>query len=396
LIVLRGVRLLPIYQIVPPSILLHSAYAGLRVLLPLFVLSLHASPFLVGVIVSLLGLFPVPFAIRAGRMIDLIGVRKPMLIGSFTVIIGFVLAFTVPRLETMFLVAPIIGSAYILYQIAVNHASSVIGATEDRMKNFGIMALAFSTSGFVGPLVTGFAIDGLGYRAAFLVLGGSAAVAFLWLAVRSPMVPRSGAHAAQGKPRSAFDLLRNVNLRRAFAMGSALSMAWDVFMFSVPILGTQIGLSASEIGLILGGFGAGIFLARLLFPWVAHRLDEWRLLLTAMLATALLFFLFPLVHTLPILMTFAFVLGMGLGGTQPMVMTLIYAHAPKGRGGEAAGLRLMFVTISQAVMPLIFGLMGGAVGMTPVLWTMAVLMAGSGYALRAPKKISASPGAGNP
>ncbi|HMP61559.1 MAG TPA: hypothetical protein PKA17_00360, partial [Phenylobacterium sp.] len=55
---------------------------------------------------------------------------------------------------------------------------------------------------------------------------------------------------------------------RAFIASAVLSMAWDLFTFVTPIHGTRAGLSASTIGLILGAFGAAIFVVRLLLPLI--------------------------------------------------------------------------------------------------------------------------------
>src|SRR5512138_1865715 len=100
---------------------LHVAFAGARVDLSLFALSLQASPFTVGVILSLLALLPTLFSVPAGRGIDRIGVRRPLLAGSVSVLCGTALAFVVPRLETLFVVSCLVGSGFMLAHIAVNH-----------------------------------------------------------------------------------------------------------------------------------------------------------------------------------------------------------------------------------------------------------------------------------
>ena len=70
---------------------------------------------------------------------------------------------------------------------------------------------------------------------------------------------------------------------------------------------------------------------------VIHRVGEWQLLIGAMIATGTALAIFPLVTTVPVLIALAFFLGAGLGGAQPMIMSLLYNTAPAGRGGEASG-----------------------------------------------------------
>ena len=371
-----------LYLLLLPCILLHTAFSGCRVLASLFALYLGASPFTVGVIISLLGLVPMIFSLSAGRLIDRIGVRGPMLVGTCMVIAGLLLAVAVPRLEILFLVTPLVGSGFVLFHIAVNHTAGVTSRHQDRAKNFSLLALTFSTSGFLGPSIAGFAIDWIGYRHTFLLFAGSAILTLIVLVTKKFEAPKHQPAQSHGAPRRFTDLLREPTMRRVFIVSSALAIAWDLFVFLVPIHGSNIGLSASQIGLILGAFGIAIFVVRLMLPWVVHRLSEWQMLIVAMLATAIMFLMFPLVHNVPLLLLLAFVLGIGLGGAQPMVMTLLFTHAPPGRGAEAVGMRTVLINFSQTGIPLLFGTLGAAIGMTPVFWTMAVALAGTGYWLR--------------
>jgi MFS family permease len=82
-------------------------------------------------------------------------------------------------------------------------------------------------------------------------------------------------------------------------------------------------------------------------------------------------------------MAVSFVLGIGLGGVQPMIMSMLYEKAPAGRGGEAVGMRTQLLNITQAAIPLIFGALGAALGMTPVFLAMgAAVLWGAWYAQR--------------
>lgn len=373
-----------IYLVVLPTILLHLAFAGFRVALSLFALSLDATPFTVGVVVSLLALLPMTFVVTAGRRMDRIGVRRPMLAGACVTIAGLALVFAAPRIEVLFIASPLVGAGFMLYHLAVNHVVGTLGAPEDRVRNFSLLALTFSTANFIGPMLTGFAIDWVGHRLTFLLLAGSALLALAVLLLKRIEIARRKPADAPGKPRRMVDLWRNRNMRRVFFISGALSMAWDLFTFVVPIYGTQIGLSASKIGLILGAFGAAIFIVRLALPLLAHRVSEWRLLIIAMMSTGAGFFVFPLVTTVPVLIAFAFILGVGLGGTQPMLMSLLYAHAPPGRGGEAVGVRTLLLNFSQAGIPLLFGALGAALGIAPAFWAMGIMLTGGGYWLRKP------------
>ncbi len=362
------------------TILLHLAFAGSRVTLSLFALHLQASALTVGILISLLAAVPLVFSVGWGRSIDRIGVRTPLFIGAGAVLGALLLAVAVPRIETLFIVSVVTGSGFMLVHICVNHAIGLLGPPEQRSRNFSLLALAFSTSGFLGPMISGFAIDLIGHRLTFLLLGMSPVIAIALLMTRPITLPAHATTAHNAPRKRVIDLFRMPGLRRAFIASATLSMAWDLFTFVTPIHGTSLGLSASTIGLILGAFGGAIFLVRVLLPLLAHRVREWPLVIGGMFATGAAMAVFPLIEQVPLLMAVAFVLGLAIGGTQPMIMALLYNAAPPGRGGEVVGVRTFLLNLTQVGIPLLFGILGATLGMTPEFWAMAaVLMLGGAW-----------------
>jgi predicted MFS family arabinose efflux permease len=184
---------------------------------------------------------------------------------------------------------------------------------------------------------------------------------------------------ASTEKRNALELLRNPELRRVFIVTGLLASAWDVYIFVMPIYGTSIGLSASTIGFILGSFAAATIAIRLALPWLSRHVRDWWLITTTCCIACIAFALFPLVGTVPLLAAISFLLGLGLGATQPSIMSLLYATAPEGRGGEAVGIRTLVMNASHTVLPLAFGGLGAALGMTPVFWSMAGALAAGGF-----------------
>lgn len=361
------------------TVFTHLSFAGCRVILALTAIHFGASPFTIGVILSLLAVVPMMFAVRWGRFIDRVGVQGPMLTGVAGVLVAMVFGWAVPRLETLFIVSTVAGSGFILYHIAVTQAAAAIGTPEQRIRNFSLLALAFSAASTLGPMLAGFAIDSIGHRGAFLLLASGVLVNVMILARRGLATPRHPAPAPEAGNQRITDLLRAPGMLRVFIVAGSLSIAWDLFTFVTPIYGSRIGLSASVIGLILGMFGAAVFVVRLLLPLLAPHLREWTVLIAAMLLTGVLLLVFPLVEGVPLLMTLAFLLGLGLGGTQPLVLALLYQRAPPGRAAEAVGVRTLLLNFAQASVPLAFGALGSALGMLPVFWAMGAGLLGAVY-----------------
>ncbi len=96
----------------------------------------------------------------------------------------------------------------------------------------------------------------------------------------------------------------------------------------------------------------------------------------------LAFGLMPLFSTMAPLMAVAFLLGLGLGSAQPNVMSLLHDRAPRGRVGEALGLRTTIMNSSHVVLPLVIGAFGSVLGAAAGFWLMAAALIGGGWSAR--------------
>ena len=373
-----------LYFLIFITLLNHCAFAGTRVSVSLYAIHLQATPFTVGALMALYALLPMLSAVSMGRLIDRIGWRAPMLAGSIAIAAGAIVPFLWHSILSLYLTSVVVGSGFMMYQVAAQHIVGYIGRPEDRPTNFSLSALGFSISGFTGPMIAGFGIDTIGHTATFAVLAAFPLVPIAVLGMNRLRLPLPHVHAPPPDPgRSVADLLRHRVLRHVFVASGLLAAAWDMFTFAIPIYGSRIGLSASSIGLVLGSFSVATFVIRGLLPVISRRLTAWPLLTLSLATAAAAFFLFPLLESAGLLMALAFLLGLGLGMSQPMVMSLLHSAVPPGRVGEAIGVRMSLVNMSQIAMPLLFGALGTVLGMLPVFWATALLLSlGSLYARR--------------
>ena len=370
---------MPLALLVFTTILAHVAFNGGRLTISLSALAMGATPLTVGVIMSLFAALPMALGVFSGRLVDRIGIRMP-LVGAVVLIAASVaLPAIAPGLPAMHLAAAGAGSGFMMLQISVQHWVGENSLPENRKDNFGWLALGFSVSNFIGPTLAGFSIDRWGHRATFVVLTGFALVALAIVLTHRRGLTHKPPRAGPVEQRSAVDLLRNPKLQIVFVVSGLLASAWDMFTFITPIYGTSIGLSATTIGLILGSFAAATFTIRIFLPWIMRHVPDWPLITATFVIACTVYALFPAVKTVPLLATLAFILGLGLGSTQPAILALIYAVAPQSRAGEAVGVRTVVLNASQTVLPLLFGAVGAALGMTPVFLTMSAALAGGGW-----------------
>ena len=369
---------IPLLLIVAATVLTHAAFNGTRLAMSLDALAHGASPLAVGVMMSILAALPMLLAVSAGRLVDRIGVRRPMLCAIALVTVSVSLPVLFPSLATLYVTAAGAGSSFMLFHISVQHAIGDGSDAVTRKANFGWLALGFSISNFLGPTIAGVVIDWAGHRAAFAVATGFALTSFVLVFAKRAVLSHRTQQGAGHADRSALELLRNAGLRRVFIVTGILASAWDVFVFVVPIYGNGIGLSASRIGMILGSFAFATFVVRAALPWLSRHIRDWAIITGTMCVACAAYLAFPLFGTVPMLAAIAFGLGLGLGATQPSTMSLIYSTAPAGRGGEAVGLRSVVLNASSTVLPLAFGGVA-SIGMIPVFWSMAAAIACGGW-----------------
>jgi len=121
---------------------------------------------------------------------------------------------------------------------------------------------------------------------------------------------------------------------------------------------------------------------RLAMPGLVKRLRQWVVMCSALAVAGTAYLLFPLVSSVPLLMALSFVLGLGLGCAQPVIMSLLYEASPPGRQGEAVGLRTSLLNGSHTLIPLASGALSAAAGMAPVFWLLAAFLLGGAWFAR--------------
>jgi MFS family permease len=138
-------------------------------------------------------------------------------------------------------------------------------------------------------------------------------------------------------------------------------------------------LSATAIGTVLSAFAISIIIVRVLMPLALRRTGAAQLLTYAMFVACAAYCLFPLFNTAWPLAAVSFLLGTGCGCGQPLSLTLMYDASPKGRVGEAAGMRVTANQIMHFTVPLLFGALGSAAGLAAVFIANAGCLAVGGH-----------------
>lgn len=355
--------------------------AGLRMAAPLLALKQGYSPAAVGVLLALFALTQVFLALPAGRYADRHGLKRPVGLAVLIAAGGGALAVAFPRFEVLCLSALMLGGATGAASLALQRHVGRAAQTPTELKQvFSWLAIGPAISNFLGPFCAGLLIDHAGsaaadlsgFRAAFLMAALLPLAGWWWVRRTRELPPPAPPEA--GQPAKAWHMLREPAMRNLLLVNWFLSSCWDVHTFVLPVLGHERGYSASVIGSILGAFAVAAALVRVLLPLVAAHLREWIVVSSAMLLTALLFAVYPLMQS-PLGMGLCSVLlGLVLGSVQPMIMSTLHQITPAHRHGEALALRQMTINGSSVVMPMLFGSVGAVVGVSVVFWTVGALV----------------------
>jgi MFS family permease len=366
--------------VVSLSAIAHLGLTGGRIAVTLGGIELGASAFTAGLLIAFFSLLPMFLSVATGRLIDRVGPIKPSVWGLVLMGAGLAAPLLSWEVGTLFFCSTMAGLGYMGINTATQKLAGEIGGPDHRRLNFSLMSIGFSISAFIGPILTGVLIDLAGYRITFGVLLLSPIVALIgvrWLEVEPRLLLPAPRVEPGERQERVLDLLRDPKMFRIYLVVGMISTAWDIHQFVVPIYGKEIGLSASVIGLLLGAYALATFLVRLAMPFFARRLSEWTVILGSLVIGCVAYLLYPLSTWLPAMLALSFMLGIGLGSSQPLIMSLIHRHAPPERVGEAVGLRMMLVHATQAFLPGAFGALGGLMGIAPLFIGMALLLGGT-------------------
>ena len=372
-----------IYLVVLVSVLSQVGFSGSRVAVSLHALELTANQFAIGVVIALYSLCPMLLSIVIGKFADRVPPRLPVILGSAAMTAALLLPPLLPGLGALCVAAFVLGLAHQVFSIPIEAIVGGIDGAKNRARNYAFITMGWSAANFLGPLIAGFSIDYIGQLQVYLVLAALTAAPIPMLLLNPALLPKVAAMHAEGGTRgSVLDLWRKPSVRITIIAAGVVGSAQDLFQFYLPIYGHSIGLSASAIGTILGVVFVAAFVIRGILPLLVKKLREATILTGAMFIAAVAFTLFPFFVSAYALAAIAFLLGLGVGCAQPMTMSLLYLLTPAGRIAESFGLQKTVRNATHLVVPIVFGSMGAAFGVTTVFISNSAILVASGLLLR--------------
>ena len=350
-------------------------------------LELDVPGFALGLLAASYAVFPLLLAVPTGGLVDRLGERRLMAIGSAVVLScsAFLL------LWGSSIVALVIGTALLgagqLACVVGQQAVVANNAASSRMDSaFGYLTFAASLGQALGPLAISL-VGGASIRpdtqAIFLLSVIMSLVLFASTFLISAHVSsRKKKVAAAGGSGNALSLLKAPGVARALATSATVLAVVDLTVVYLPALGADRGLTAATVGAMLTVRAVFSMVSRLLLGRVSRRIGRMKLLVVSLaLSTAAL-----AVAAIPMAAWLLFVvmavLGLGLGIGQPLTMSWLSAQAPAGQRGRALALRLAGNRVGQVVLPSAIGVVAAGLGAGGVFLASAVVVGGTLLLLR--------------
>ncbi len=347
-----------------------------RVLLTLYALELDAPASAVGVIGGLLYLFPLLLSWPIGALADRRGARGLLLFAAVCGGVSLTLPYFFRVLPALYAAAALNGLALAFYHVTLQNLIGIMSKPEDQARNFSGFSLAGSLTNFFGPLIAGISIDYVGHAVASLVIASQSVIALALLLIWGGLFPRGNRQVPRGP--GALSALGDRTIWLMLLTSGIVQLGQDIFQFFLPIYGHANGLSASAIGAVLATLAVASFVVRLFLARLVKRVTAEKLLAWTFFTGAIGYALVPLTGNAVFLALIAFFFGLGMGLGIPLTVILMYSRSTEGRSGQTLGLRLTTNNFVRVTGPIVFGVAGTALGLPPVFWINAALMACGG------------------
>jgi MFS family permease len=326
---------------------------------------------------ALNAIIPVLFAMPAGSVIDRIGTRNVVLIGSLVMMLsgGVYLLGGMMHFLWPILVGQLLNGVGSLLSWGALQASAAIASNEPNLpvkKEHLLPNFAFvnSLAQFSGPIVGGLLADTGSFLlvfAAFIGIGGLSTVSALFL----PKLYKN----ARGQKELTFRFwksyssgLKLIQSNRPFmislVLNAILFILVDIQGTFLPLYFATLSLSNTQIGSILSIAGLASILVRpsvgLLLRVAGH---QW-IIIVSILTGGVCLTALAFNPAIWLIMALIFTWRLCTGVNQPMALIMVAESVFSEQQGMGMSLRIMSNRLVQVVNPVVFGSVFGIIGLT--------------------------------
>ncbi|MGB3414796.1 MAG: MFS transporter, partial [Microbacteriaceae bacterium] len=237
------------------SVFVHSAWAGIKLLIGYRALAEGAEPFELGVVIAALSAPTLLVAVPIGIFADRVRGRVVIILGCVISVLATVLLLTSSGMLLLMLCSMLFGLGHMMYVVGQQHvvASNANNSRSDR--DFGHLLATASLEQLLGPLIIAAVVSGLGSQSS--VERGSTDIGFLLtgvvVLVSIPMTFwfQSGSKTVRTAESLAkllpFSLLKTEGLWRSLLVSGVVIASMDLLYIYLPSWGEQRGIGIGMV-----------------------------------------------------------------------------------------------------------------------------------------------------
>ncbi|MFM2023293.1 MAG: hypothetical protein RIR89_685 [Actinomycetota bacterium] len=343
-------------------------------------LELGADAAMVGIIGATFALAPLIFAIRFGRAVDKGKSGLAMLFGSIILALtSFGLLF-VDSIPLLMIAMPLLGIGHLLCM--VGGQTMIANRSQSKLyeRNFGLFTFYASLGHAFGPLIGGWLADSgeqrVNANAAFtfaIVIFILAAISVLKLSTRRENQPVPEKTSAKITAR---EVLSVPTFKSAIFVASATTAVVDVLLIFLPLLGRELGIGVTEVGILLAIRSVASMAVRVLLGQITNWLGLRKILIWGASVTLVSMLALALTDNFWVIALIMVVSGFAMGIGQPATMAWVSRISSADSRGLAIAIRLTANRFGQVAMPAVAGLIAVG-GVASVFYMLALVQAGS-------------------
>ncbi|MDP2744851.1 MAG: MFS transporter [Dehalococcoidia bacterium] len=358
--------------------------------LPLYARSFGVSIFMIGLLVTSVGVVRVLLDVPMGRISDRFG-RKPLVVlGSALMALGS-FGGAMSGNFWMFMAFRVmwgVGSSFCT--MSLQTMLTDVSTTGNRGRVMSAYQAAFQVGHSMGPAIGGLIAYYYGLRGPFFAYSTVALFAMIWASLRLRETRKPAAATATGhreaagtaahEPRkSSFALYRQLLLDTSFMLVALLTFTHAMSrtgtnQIVLPILASeQVGINTGQLGLALTLTGLVHLFTTFVGGWISDRFGRKRALVPGYLIMAMSIVVFALSRNYWVFLIGSFAMGLGRGISGP---TVAYAAdlAQPGQFGATLGLFHTFNDLGMVIGPLIIGWLADNRGLAAPFYFEAIVL----------------------
>jgi MFS family permease len=367
-----------------PLVLLNSLLiqAGIYVVRPIITyksVELGADAALVGLIGATFALAPLILAIQVGRFVDKGRSGLALMLGSVILVLTTIALLFINSIALLMLAMPALGMGHLLIMVGGQTLIANRSSSSQYEKNFGLLTFYASAGHAIGPLVGGYLADSgevtVNANAAFLfalALFLAAVIGTIALSTKKEN-PKPKQDLEKAKVRA---ILAVPTFKSAMFVASATTAVVDVVLIFLPLYGREIGLSVTDIGILLAIRSVFSLAVRLVLGQISTKLGLRRLLSWGSIVTMVSMVALGLTANFWLIALIMAISGFTMGVGQPATMAWVSRISSPDSRGLAIAVRLSANRLGQVAMPALAGVVAGA-STAGVFYMLAALQAAS-------------------